>query len=171
MRNIWTMMGAACLILLAGCSSAPAGSDYEETEAEAPPEQAEISGYVMEQEGSSILVVTPTTESEEKGRAMWVSEAPDNEWTGKYVDVWTDGPIKESFPEQAPADKVSEVEMSEVEGARLTTSEALASALTDVEDDKIVAVAEILFDEDDDQWQIVLKENEGPEKEVLVEDE
>lgn len=163
------------LLLLFGCAPAnQAGSegtmDGEDSISDALP--PEMTGYVMDQEKDRILVVSPTNDSNSGGRAMWVSGVPNELWLGKQVEIWTEGPIQESYPEQAKLKKISVLEMSDVNGADMEATEALSSVLSEVETDYIYSVKMISFDEEADQWMVQLTEiNPGNEEiKKIVED-
>ncbi|WLR48702.1 DUF3221 domain-containing protein [Halobacillus litoralis] len=133
--------------------------EVDQNEVEAEVSDPDMSGFVMDQEEDSILVVTPMDDgSGEEGRAMWVSGAPEGLWVGKQVEVWVDGDIAESYPEKATAEKVQELEMSEVQGADLKASEALSTALSETEPEQtdVLIVSLLSFDEESDQWTVKL---------------
>ncbi|GEN53308.1 DUF3221 domain-containing protein [Halobacillus faecis] len=133
--------------------------EVDQNEVEAGASDPDMSGFVMDQDEDSILVVTPMDDgSGDEGRAMWVSGAPEGLWIGKQVEVWVDGDIAESYPEQATAEKVQELEMSEVQGADLKASEALSTALSETEPEQtdVLIVSLLSFDEESDQWTVKL---------------
>ncbi|MYL69455.1 DUF3221 domain-containing protein [Halobacillus litoralis] len=159
MKMRWMLgMFMVLSLCLSGCGlSETEEVDQKEVEAEVP--DPDISGFVMDQDEDSILVVTPMDDgSGEEGRAMWVAGAPKGLWVGKQVEVWVDGDIAESYPEQATAEKVQELEMSEVEGADLKASEALSTALSEKEPEKsdVLIVSLLSFDKESDQWTVEL---------------
>lgn len=161
-------------LVLGACGEASTSDDYDPNEAETEDVDPEITGFVMDQDENKILVVTPMDdESTQEGRAMWVSEAPEGLWVGKQVEVWVDGAIDESFPEQATADKVRELEMSEVEGADLKASEALSTALSEANQEDILAVELLAFDQQSDQWTVKLNKRGSSQGEwkTVVKDE
>lgn len=133
--------------------------EVDQNEVEAEASDPDMSGFVMDQDDNRILVVTPMDDgSGDEGRAMWVSGAPEGLWVGKQVEVWVDGDIAESYPEQATAEKVQELEMSEVQGADLKASEALSTALSETEPEQtdVLIVSLLSFDEESDQWTVKL---------------
>jgi hypothetical protein len=175
MKKRWfigTFIGIS--LVLGACGAASTSDDYDPNEAEAEDVEPDMTGFVMDQDENKILVVTPMgEESTQEGRAMWVSEAPEGRWIGKQVEVWVDGAIAESFPEQATAERVQELEMSEVEGADLKASEALSTALSEADRENILAVELLAFDQQADQWTVRLKEHGTSQGEwkTIVKDE
>ncbi|ARI75819.1 DUF3221 domain-containing protein [Halobacillus mangrovi] len=160
----WWMIYVVCLLTLTGCSvdmssSTDTGenqnsSSTSDSDENLPPD---ITGYVMEQEDDRILVVDSVDpDSEGNPRAMWVSGISVDSFVGKQVEVWTQGGIQESYPEQAAADHVSVLEMSAVEGADLEAYEALSNALKDLSTQDILSVKMLSFDIDSDEWLVQL---------------
>ncbi len=177
MMKIRWMLGmlTAFVLFLSACGLSET-EEVDQNEVEAEASDPDMSGFVMDQDEDSILVVTPMDDgSGDEGRAMWVSNAPEGLWVGKQVEVWVDGDIAESYPEQATAEKVQELEMSEVQGADLKASEALSTALSEKEPEKadVLIVSLLSFDEESDQWTVKLDRrgtNEGEWK-TTVKDE
>ncbi|KHE72569.1 hypothetical protein LD39_03880 [Halobacillus sp. BBL2006] len=119
-----------------------------------------------------MVVDTIDPDTKGKPRAMWVSGISGNSWVGKQVEVWTQDGVQESYPEQADADKVVVLEMSEVEGADLEADEALSNALTDLSTQDILSVKMLSFDIDSDEWLVQLSKvgTESGEVEKFVPD-
>ncbi|RWZ58762.1 DUF3221 domain-containing protein [Halobacillus fulvus] len=151
------LMFISFLLLLSACGSAePSLSGEADSETQRSPD---ITGYVMDQQDDQILVVTPKDPaSSGTMRAVWVSDAADDLWIGKQVEVWLDGPVQESFPEQGKAEQVAVLEMSDVDGADLQVTEALSSVLSSVASEDILSVDLISFDPDADEWTVKLTE-------------
>lgn len=155
-------------VITSACGSTSSSDQIEPNETEET--EPDMAGFVMDQEENRILVVAPMDdESGLEGRAMWVSDAPEGAWIGKHVEVWVAGSIAESYPEQAAAEQIKELEMSIVEGADLEASEALSTALSEAEETKqegsILAVELLAFDEQTDQWTVKLHKRGGAEGE------
>ncbi|WP_281974407.1 DUF3221 domain-containing protein [Halobacillus litoralis] len=173
MKN-WWMIGllVSFSFLVASCGTQESSSqEYDPADEKEAPDP-DMSGFVMEQEEDRILVVTSMNEeTNQEGRAMWVSGVSSDSWVGKQVKIWIDGEILESFPEQAKAEKVQELEMSEVEGADLKASEALSTALSEIQSTEDILVVEMLaFDVDSDKWTVKLHrrgENDHKLKEIV----
>ncbi|SEH49142.1 Protein of unknown function [Halobacillus karajensis] len=174
-RRFGILISISLLLSACGTISTTEETGPNEAEAEAPP--PDMNGFVMDQDKDRILVVAPMDdESDQKGRAMWVSGAPgDYVWLGKQVEVWVDGGIAESYPEQAKAEKVEELEMSEVEGADLKASEALSTALSEVDTEQkgVLSVSLLAFDKENDQWTVKLDYRGSSQEEwkTIVDDE
>ncbi|WP_156112560.1 DUF3221 domain-containing protein [Halobacillus sp. BBL2006] len=176
----WWMISIVCLFTLVSCSadSSSSVSNVENKNASSQDDSKEslppdMTGYVMGQEGDRILVVdTIDPDTKGKPRAMWVSGISGNSWVGKQVEVWTQDGVQESYPEQADADKVVVLEMSEVEGADLEADEALSNALTDLSTQDILSVKMLSFDIDSDEWLVQLSKvgTESGEVEKFVPD-
>ncbi|REJ09997.1 DUF3221 domain-containing protein [Halobacillus trueperi] len=159
MKMRWMLGMLMVFFLFLSACGVSETEEVDQNEVEADSTNPDISGFVMDQDEDRILVVTPMDDdSGDEGRAMWVSEAPEGLWIGKQVEVWVDGDIAESYPEQATADKVQELEMSEVQGADLKASEALSTALSETEPEQtdVLIVSLLSFDEESDQWTVKL---------------
>jgi hypothetical protein len=176
----WWIISILCLFVLVGCSMDSSNSvrngenknasSQDDSKENLPPD---MTGYVMSQEGDQILVVdTIDPDTNGNPRAMWVSDVSGNSLIGKRVEVWTHDAVQESYPEQAEADKVAVLEMSEVEGADLEAYEALSNALTDLSTQDILSVKMLSFDIDSDEWLVQLSKvgTESGEVEMFIPD-
>jgi|GEM_PF-933777 len=128
-----------------------------------------IIGYVMKKEDGRILVVdsSPKDFSDSGGvaefyDAIWFSGAPEDIEVGEKVKVWF-GEVRESYPAQSSAKRIEVVTGVRPEGAMLTEAEAIAKALSSVEnkEDFLVAVKSVEFDTEKGEWNIQLKDVHG----------
>ncbi|MCP3027311.1 DUF3221 domain-containing protein [Halobacillus sp. A5] len=128
------------------------------------------SGYVMDQNETSILVVD--TIEPDGGEPIWVTGVKDDMWLGKKVEVTIDGAVAESTPMQGEAAEVNVVEPEQPEGADLTESQALASALSEVDRGNALSIESLSYEEQKDEWVFKLRSTvteSGTEK-VIVPD-
>ncbi|WP_226581840.1 DUF3221 domain-containing protein [Halobacillus litoralis] len=172
----WWLIGCLVILVLHGCGTAQTSEEYTPNDEKTVSETPDITGFVMNQKEDRLLVVTPMIEASKTDfRAMWVSGVPKGTWVGKQVEVWINGEAAESFPEQAEADKVQELEMSEVQGADLKASEALSTALAETTDNEQIFAVELLsFNAETDQWTVELHQkgsSDGDNVKTTVKDE
>jgi hypothetical protein len=100
-------------VLLSGCSSGPGNS---------------ISGYVVDKDSKSILVINPSPEDEKTFDAAWVSHA-DAE-IGEQVEILFEGnDFPASYPTMGKAKKVKIQKDEQPQGSRLSKSEAVRKAI------------------------------------------
>ncbi|WP_082232327.1 DUF3221 domain-containing protein [Halobacillus massiliensis] len=158
--------GLLLLLLIVGCSS----QEGTEEPADKQPDNDTFSGYVMDQQENSILVVDKIENN--GGSPIWITGVEKDMWLGKFVEVTIDGPVAESYPMQAEAGEVSVQEPEDTEGADLNENQALASALSEVDRGNALAVESMTYDKDQDQWVIKMRSTvteSGTEK-VMVPD-
>ncbi|MCA0984774.1 YobA family protein [Halobacillus yeomjeoni] len=137
---------------------------YEETNSQgyadvSPPKDtpSDMTGFVMKQQKDRLLVVHwDESDTDRKSRAMWVSDPPKGNWLGKQVEVWIQGEVLESYPEQGKAQSISVLEMSEVDGAEMEASEALRKVLKKTKDEELYALKMLVYDKKNDQWTVRL---------------
>ncbi|MFB6467444.1 YobA family protein [Cytobacillus sp. Hz8] len=131
-----------------------------------------IEGYIMKKQGDRILVVrsqpkdfSSTSGKEEFYEAIWVSDITNEVELGQKVRVWIDGPIMESYPAQAKADKVIPVIADNQIGADLSEEEVIRKALSsereNVKDFFLPVIKSVTFDKESDSWKVEIKDEEG----------
>ncbi|UOQ45098.1 YobA family protein [Halobacillus salinarum] len=135
------------ITLLAGCQT------------DAKEESTPITGFVTDQKEDRILITeSPSSKSNSNPRAVWVAQVPEKEWEGYKVKVWLEGPVQESYPEQAEGGKVKKVDVSRNEETDLTQQEALKKALDLNQSAKeAFAVESISYQPELDRWKIALQ--------------
>ncbi|WP_101842151.1 DUF3221 domain-containing protein [Halobacillus sp. Marseille-P3879] len=162
------------LMLLAACGTTNV-EEEEGSNGNAAPDNEEdnstFSGYVMDQNETSILVVDRI--EPDGGEPIWVSGVKEDMWLGKKVEVTIDGPVAESTPMQGEAGEVTVLDPERPEGADLTEAQALASALSEVERGNALAIESLNFDENENQWVVKLRSTvtESGSEKVIVPDE
>jgi hypothetical protein len=127
-----------------------------------------ITGYVMQKMDNRMLVVSdvPQNFSDTGGlnefyNAIMLSNMPGEIELGQKVKVIITGPIAESYPAQAEADRVKVLPSIKPTGANLSREEALKKALTDKENEingYTVAVKELNYENESDSWKVLLKD-------------
>ncbi|MCP3030909.1 YobA family protein [Halobacillus sp. A1] len=145
--------------------------DSSEEVSNDPAESSSFSGFVMDQNEDSILVVDLI---ENRGGApIWVSGVEKDMWLGKKVEVEIVGPIAESTPMQGQAGEVTVVESNQPKGADLNESEALASALSEVDRGNALSVETMEYNDEEDQWTIKMRSTvtESGTERVTVDDD
>lgn len=159
---------------MAGCGT----TDVEEKEEadsdstdETQEETSAYSGYVMDQNETSILVVD--TIEPNGGEPIWVSGVEKDMWLGKKVEVTIDGAVAESTPMQGEAGKVTVVDADQPEGADMNESQALATALTEVDRGNALAVESLTYEKESDEWVVKMRSTvtESGSEKVIVSDE
>jgi hypothetical protein len=179
MRYIMLIVIVGMVMLATGCGNKP-GNENGNPAQSPDAEPSGYLGYVVDKANKSILVVGSTERNFGSGgaqhyfEAIWFSKAPSDVEIGQRVEVWSDGPIAESYPAQGQADRVSVVEVRKPEGAKLTEAEAIRKALADPEvaDFMAPAILEAKYDIGDSIWSISITQS-GDEKVnvIKVEDE
>ncbi|SDN97415.1 DUF3221 domain-containing protein [Alkalicoccus daliensis] len=137
------------LFLLAACGQ-------EETPGEEPPADSGepvITGYVLDMEENSALVVESTAQDfsdtggqEEFYSAIYFTEMPEEVQLGDRVEVWAEA-VAESYPGQAEAQRVEILEPGQPEGAELNEREVITRAIGEHSLDGHAAVSDITFTE------------------------
>ncbi|WP_237417067.1 DUF3221 domain-containing protein [Halobacillus litoralis] len=158
-------------LLLTACGYGTVGSN-DEPNILLPGDSPDIYGYIMVKDRDGILVVNPegkdfshTKEEEDYHEAIRVRMNTDAE-VGEEVEVWLEGGVEESYPGQANGDKIKVVPEKKPDGADLYPSEALRKAI-----DKhalgqgVVVVVSSTYEDEEDQWQITLKNTFSTEEE------
>ncbi|MCC5894109.1 MAG: YobA family protein [Alkalibacterium sp.] len=154
-NNYLVYLGCICLLTLAGCSN---GSIFSRGE-------PDITGYVMDSGGDSILVVytVPTDQGQTNGLgeyydAVWVSDVTESVEVGEQVSVWFEGGIAESYPAQTQMGNLEIVDSPRPEGADLSETEALKEALSQESiNAESLAVRSIAYEDSEDEWLVVLR--------------
>lgn len=93
---------------------------------------------------------------------------------GEKVKVWFEGPILESYPAQAKAEKVVILPSLKPEGADLTEAQAIHKALTMKENslDGVVAIKAVNYDPQTDTWEVLIKDTfDNKEYTIKIDDE
>ncbi len=162
-------IGLLTLLILTGCNSMT--TVFRGT--------PNITGYVMDKNDEAILVVSTEPEdfSQSGGNerffdAVWASNAPDNVAIGEEVSIWFEGGVNQSYPAQAAIGELNTLSSPTPGGADLSEAEALNKALTQEEFvDDILTLQSISYDNDEDEWTVVLEETNSYEEHTLqVED-
>ena len=147
------------------------GCNQSVVEDSSPSDEPGIIGYVMDKEGGRILVVNSVAQdfSETGGiseyyDAIWFANAPEDIQVGEKVKVWYDI-VMDSYPAQSEAIHLEIITTPRPDGAELTETEALYQALTSqlMNIDNPIAVKNIWYDNDNDIWEIELKDIWGEE--------
>ncbi len=144
-----------CLLILAGCN----GSSFLRGE-------PNITGYVMDISGDSILVINTEPEDysgtggvEEFYDAVWVSNVTESVAVGEQVNVWFEGGVNESYPAQAGMGELEIIDSRIPNGASLSEAEALRAALSQESfDAESLAVRSISYDDNEAEWVIELRD-------------
>ncbi|SDI66590.1 YobA family protein [Alteribacillus bidgolensis] len=125
-----------------------------------------MTGYVVDKRGSEVLVVAsePKDYSETGGQeeffsAIWFSNAADNADIGHKVEVWYEV-VAESYPGQSKADHMEVLPSEKPEGAHLTEQEAVKQALDEKNIQGILAITDIDYQPDRNQWRIEITTHE-----------
>ncbi len=136
-----------------------------------PSDEPGIIGYVMDKEGGRILVVNPEAQDfsatggiSEYYDAIWFANAPEDIEVGEKVKVWYDN-VLDSYPAQSEAIHVEIIPGQKPNGANLSETDALYQALTSqlMNIDSPIVVKNIRYDDDNDIWEIELKDTWGEE--------
>ncbi|WP_173918328.1 DUF3221 domain-containing protein [Halobacillus sp. Marseille-Q1614] len=157
------------LLVTVGCGSQEGAE--EPSDDQTGSESKQFSGYVMDQNENSILVVDNI--EPDGGSPIWITGVEEDMWLGKSVEVTVDGPVAESYPMQAQAGEVKVVKAKKPEGADLDESQVLASALAEVDRSNTLSVESMTYDQEQDQWIIKMRSTvteSGAEK-VIVPDQ
>ncbi|GGF19817.1 hypothetical protein GCM10010954_18240 [Halobacillus andaensis] len=171
MRKKWWVL---ILIVMVACGT----TDVEESDEsssdstdETQEETTTYSGYVMDQNETSILVVD--TIEPNGGEPIWVSGVDKDMWLGKKVQVTIDGPVAESTPMQGEAGEVTVVDTDQPDGADMNEAQALATALTEVDRGNALAVESLTYEEESDEWVVKMRSTvtESGSEKVIVPDE
>lgn len=153
------------IVCLTGCSG---HIDCNSVQTQAnPPSDNGFTGYVVDREGNSILVVDPAYEdfgaNEGESRyypAKWFSNAPDPQ-IGSYVEIWTDGsPENQPYPGQARAETIAVSCPANPDGAHMSEEEAIRAGLysSDGEQVRIPVIENVDFDKDIGIWTIRMRD-------------
>jgi hypothetical protein len=134
-------------------------------------EYSKKGSYVMELSNKRMLVVAsvPAVFGKNGGDPDFFSaiyfqfpDASKKLKVGQRVIVEASGPIMESYPGQGTALYVEVLPEYKPEGADLSESQVIEKSLNTLKDQQgVVAVRDVSFDEDLDEWSISLKQNEN----------
>jgi len=170
MRNLILYLIVLMLFILVGCSN-DSGNNYVG--------EPGITGYVMDKEGKEILVVSTEAKDYSKNGgnkefydAVWASKSPNNVEEGEQVKIWFENGVATSYPGQASVGKLEVMPSSIPEGVTISDTEALNKVLSKNKfENEILTVQSISYDDDKDEWSIVLKNTDSYEKHTIkVED-
>jgi len=113
-----------------------------------------IEGYVVKKEGESMLVVASDR------NAIWFAEAPRETVVGQRVQVWF-GEVRESYPAQAKADRVTIFLSPKPLGADLSEADAIRAALGAHASSTAPAIRQVEYDETSDAWSVTIEDENG----------
>jgi hypothetical protein len=164
MRKVFIfLLVVFCAVLLFGCSSnIESKTNEKKNDANSEPN---IIGYVMKKEDGRILVINPepkdfssTGRVQEFYDAIWFSNAPIDIELGDKVKVWFES-VRESYPGQSEIKRIKVINDQKLKDADITEPKALHRALTSQEtnDNDLIAVKLIEYDNKEDRWNIRLK--------------
>lgn len=187
MKTMHLCLLISMLILLVGCGP---GSGVEGMNGQGQGDgsmentndsEPEIVGYVVKSEGGKMLVVSSEPQDfsatgglEEFYNAVWVSDVQEKVHIGEKVKVWFEGPILESYPAQATAEKVLILPSTQPKGADLTEAQAIEKALDMKEngDEGVLAIKAVHYDPQTDKWEILMIDTfEYEEYTIQIDDE
>lgn len=166
MKRRIKLVGILLLLLVSGCNNS--FSFFRSN--------PDITGYVMDKYDDAILVINTEAKDfsqtggvEEFYEAVWVSNITESVNLGDQVEVWFEGGVAESYPDQAEMGQLNVIESPVPEGADFSESKALSIALSEEGfETESLAVRSITYDDAEGLWRIELRDVHSYEDYVIL---